>query len=563
MASEILEKLQDFSWVVEPHLLLFFVDDIWETWPKEWAEILNSPTRAFLKMAADGTLDPSWPEIFKNMIQTAFNLSIPRANQLYEFVSSYPRTITRHHSSSKISSKKSMEVSNLSAVIVDVVLKNKLNVIVECGSGQGYLTQHLAESLISQFHPIKIYAVDYDKHQTTGSQSRILKAFNLKSQTPDTDYIEITPDHSIHFKTQFISSESLDILIQEIVSESTHNSISILLTGLHTCGNLSSVILTSFAKWKGKGVDAVVNCGCCYHLLTERENTPTYLPKSLPQTETNFYDHTANQNGAIGFPLSKFYQDQMSELEYAQLGEHARVVACQSPFRLSVDLQPYVSESSVDGIPPQLLGHYYRALLQFLFSELDLVKVFPHICTDAGIIRVKRLPKSAYNDENVNENGFVVYATAALKKLLNSGELSVAASALVEWLNNRTDGNVNEGERDLDPLLRKFEQLVCLDYIRKHQLLNPDERETSTSIFKVKKMMVTWYLTRSVIAMLVENVILFDRVLYLRELDGETGHIDNDQMRRFTGNTIDVHLLPIFDVDESPRNLIVVGINKI
>ena len=67
--------------------------------------------------------------------------------------------------------------------------------------------------------------------------------------------------------THFVNSQTLlsDLIAQQQGSSSEHR---LMLTGLHTCGNLSVDILRLFAATHS--VKVACQVGCCYNLLGER-----------------------------------------------------------------------------------------------------------------------------------------------------------------------------------------------------------------------------------------------------------------------------------------------------
>lgn len=112
------------------------------------------------------------------------------------------------------------------------------------------------------------------------------------------------------------------------------------LCGLHACGDLTSNMVKLFLE---SSATCLFSVGCCYHWITER------------------YDRDGQvvlNDGSHGFPLSSVFNARK-----AHLGDHAKMIACQSPERWL----PYQKESE-DAIH----GHYFRALLH-------VSPFFPHL----------------------------------------------------------------------------------------------------------------------------------------------------------------------------------------
>lgn len=90
--------------------------------------------------------------------------------------------------------------------------------------------------------------------------------------------------------------------------------LNLMLTGLHTCGNLASTSLDMFVH--NEQLKVLCNVGCCYHLIDER-----YLGEPATVTEADML--------RAGFPMS----DVLSK-RYYRLGVTARNLASQSVHRL-------------------------------------------------------------------------------------------------------------------------------------------------------------------------------------------------------------------------------------
>ncbi|KAF9968352.1 Methyltransferase-like protein 25 [Mortierella alpina] len=145
------------------------------------------------------------------------------------------------------------------------------------------------------------------------------------------------------------------------------------LCGLHACGDLTSNMIKLFLE---SSATCLFSVGCCYHWITER------------------YDRDGNiviSDGTHGFPLSAAFNRYK-----AHLGEHAKMIACQSPERWL----KYQKESE-DAIH----GHYFRALLHKLMVERGLYPGPPTIAPVLGRMGKHRL------------KGFPHYLATALHRL--------------------------------------------------------------------------------------------------------------------------------------------------
>ncbi|KAF9538656.1 Methyltransferase-like protein 25 [Mortierella hygrophila] len=145
------------------------------------------------------------------------------------------------------------------------------------------------------------------------------------------------------------------------------------LCGLHACGDLTSNMIKLYLE---SSATCLFSVGCCYHWITER------------------YDKAGNiaiSDGSHGFPLSAAFNHHK-----CHLGEHAKMIACQSPERW-LEHQKETEDA--------IHGHYFRALLHKLMVERGLYPGPPAIAPVLGRMGKHRL------------KGFPHYLTTAVNRL--------------------------------------------------------------------------------------------------------------------------------------------------
>eukprot|EP00058_Branchiostoma_floridae_P014441 XP_002599929.1 hypothetical protein BRAFLDRAFT_74053 [Branchiostoma floridae] len=149
------------------------------------------------------------------------------------------------------------------------------------------------------------------------------------------------------------------LFITAVTDRSPH----LLLTGLHTCGDLSPTMLHLFVTCP----QATVLCsvGCCYNLLTEVEK-----PGAMEEK--------------CGFPLS-----QLLQTKSVHLGRTSRMLSCQAVERISTEGR----------LPAMSL--FYRAVLQVIIRDK-----FGHIDNNKTVGKVAAKSKD-----------FVDYVRRALRRL--------------------------------------------------------------------------------------------------------------------------------------------------
>lgn len=282
---------------------------------------------------------------------------------------------------------------------------------------------------------------------------------------------------------------------------------SLMVISIHSCGNLSHHGLRSLTL--NPQVHAVALIGCCYNLLTERLGEATYKIPGLRSYHPRL-ESTTNARDPHGFPMSSRFADYTLPDGSHGIRQNitARMMAVQAPQNWARD------ESEAF-----FTRHFYRALLQRIFMDRDVVKPPEdsfdphdrnHPCSPAGTgtggtdpLIIGSLPKHCYTS-------FTAYVRGAVKKLSRD---PVKGDWLKEKMDNMTDADIERYEREYG------------------------ERK--------KELSVTWSLM-AFSAGVIESLIVVDRWLWLKEQP----------------QVSDAWVEPVFDYKLSPRNLVVVGIKK-
>lgn len=202
----------------------------------------------------------------------------------------------------------------MTPVIQKIAKDHQVHSIVDLGAGQGYLSRSLAFR-----SNLKVLAVDSSEIQTCGAKKFDQKAIKFL----DKDVLKL------HHVTDFITPENASsILSKWSDDDGKAQDEKWLLTGLHTCGDLASMMLRLFTQ--SPEITCFVNVGCCYHFLTEKQST--------------------QDNSTVGFPLSSTVRN-----TGFKLGPTARMLSCQAPAR-------WVDQQEETLIAYE--HHFFRALLQ-------------------------------------------------------------------------------------------------------------------------------------------------------------------------------------------------------
>ncbi|KAI5646225.1 methyltransferase domain-containing protein [Phthorimaea operculella] len=243
-----------------------------------------------------------------------------------------------------MTSKKSYEVQTMCGLVASLHAASGCTCCVEAGGGRGPLLAPLALS-----YGVPSLTVDCDIRSVASAEkrARIMKnqwhaiAERVGGGVGST--VETPPSRrgDLHrFATAFVTSQTdLAAIVRDLFPEYGED-VKLLLTGLHTCGNLGPDSLRIFTAQPS--TRAVFNVPCCYHLLSE-------------QIDDGLFDMFQRDfgNGVqvdAGFPMSQY-------LKGMTLGRNARMLAAQSIDRVLHAKQ----------LPNRSL--IYRAMLQVIITE--------------------------------------------------------------------------------------------------------------------------------------------------------------------------------------------------
>ncbi|XP_047534002.1 probable methyltransferase-like protein 25 isoform X1 [Vanessa atalanta] len=240
-----------------------------------------------------------------------------------------------------MTSKKSYEVQTMSNLVASLFSASGSTHCVEAGGGKG----HLPVALTLAYH-LPSLTVDCDHRTITNAESRVKiiqkqwHAIAKKIKDGSEESISESINSDLHrFASAFITEDTdLAAILREKFPEHSDADIRLLLTGLHTCGNLgpsSLRILSSRAH-----VSAALTVPCCYHLL--HEDTDHQLVDVFQR------DRIPVASGR-GFPMAE-------HLRGYNLGRNARMLAAQSIDRV-VHYQQLPDKSLL-----------YRAMLQVIIK---------------------------------------------------------------------------------------------------------------------------------------------------------------------------------------------------
>jgi hypothetical protein len=158
--------------------------------------------------------------------------------------------------------KKTHEVTTLDPFVISIAKSHAINVIVDFGSGLGYLTHELAKEF-------NVIAIESESSRSDAAQSRSSK-LETRQKTKSSFSI-------IHVSEYLTTLNATDVLKNAIANLDLQEGDEprVLLTGLHACGDLSATTMIELFHSQ-LSMKALVCVGCCYHLMDT-----TKFPQSL------------------------------------------------------------------------------------------------------------------------------------------------------------------------------------------------------------------------------------------------------------------------------------------
>lgn len=477
-----------------------------------------------------------WPDSLKEFVLTLKSLEFSREQaDLQMVLPGFQVTSLNTVLAQGMNLKKKHEVEVLSAVVNSIANTVKAHAIVDVGAGQGYLAQ-----VLSFQYQHSVVAIDASSHHgkvTNARAARIKKYYaaqmrkigsaNKNPNVPKTitcrvmsiDTLKALSNMSLH--SDDVEQSKLVEQNQECEGRKLQSSCnSLVLAGLHACGDLSVTMLKTFVECKE--VKAVVSIGCCYNLLSEGVDFA---------------------GSASGFPISHG----VKSLGFT-LGKISRDLACQSAERwrsLEVDAGVHNFEL-----------HAFRAAFQMVLCKYypEVIITTPSVGRQGKALRrqqQRRILESQFLTEDHTCPSFDQKHCDIAHSFLNPKEsemddksVSMLDAAALSHGNsfNRSTRCEHTVSDDKYSLFEKYclsglcrLDLKPLDNLNLHRLW--DEAEPFADIIG------PYWSLRAALGPVLETYILLDRLLFLQE----------------QGSSLEAVMLPVFDPVLSPRNVAIIA----
>ncbi|XP_073391105.1 uncharacterized protein [Physcomitrium patens] len=576
--------LRRFEWLWRSHVVDFFKAELWGKVDKEWIACLRLASAESWLLMPSGIVQEGWPESLKEFVRTAGQLSLSRGQVDVASNMSFPGTPQAPIGSvlaQGMSVKKRHEIGILAAVIAGTAELSGSKDVIDVGAGQGYLALVLAFE-----YRLSVTAVDACAHHadvTNKRAQRIEKYYNTrlrKSQqavrAPQTVTCRVgTGEFSAALSSllpAFEESKLSEVFANERPADHDENTFadskncSVVLAGLHACGDLSATMLRTFIECKE--VTAVINVACCYHLLTEESSND----------KKEFY----------GFPMS----EGVSNLGL-ELGRSARELACESPdrwkehhptraiqnfelhafraaFQLildryypeTADNRPSVGrvgksrrrrkarQAAMEPLPDNSGNGTIQSNIRETMLECEnRTETSDHplgTSTLSTIPKLDVLPGSAQDGntlrfEHVETSCSINFGADPCELVENVGDLNPSSTINAEFAVEQQAARFEDYAKpvlellDLPPLSSSVFRCIWSEVAAHQDLVGP------------------FYSLRTVLAPVIESYILLDRLLYVKERAEILASKDEMSCQ------ITSQLVPLFEPSTSPRNMAIIA----
>lgn len=231
-------------------------------------------------------------------------------------------------------SKKSHEVEKMSEFVNLICKAFNIKDILDFGSGKGYLGAYLALR-----YGLSVTGIDCSETNSANALKRAkkyLKYWNayLKNKSDSSKSRQFTENLEYRPLTAYVDG-NFDIASIIRTDDAEPVNKTTMLTGLHTCGDLSSMCLRTFARTPT--IKAVCAVGCCYHHLT------------APQDDVD--------SSGAGFPLSTYLR-----ARGFSLGRNSRMLGLRALEKTENTQSTVIEEKSTRSL-------FYRAVFSVILKE--------------------------------------------------------------------------------------------------------------------------------------------------------------------------------------------------
>jgi len=374
--KEVVDLLKSSRAILQRHPIDVLVDDAFDSPDAatlcQWAESINSlssqspqcseeehESRLVELLARIIDMDrpanseelEAFPPDLINLAAAVRQLSVARQCEEPELVPAAEEVVARLG----LKRKKRHEVLMLSSAVHMLIQEHSVDLVIDVGSGQGYVS--LAIAMLSG---VEVVGIDNMEHNGEAALKR-MKHVASQKDAPPCKFHTIT--HNI------APGEDFSHILASFISQGPRR---VLLLGLHACGDLTSTFLRMAVGSLRQHIVGIMSIGCCYQNLSEVSSTAdcekgehgSFLGRVTRRGEENDGTIIVQPGGdeadtVAGIPMSKFLQD---SCEGALFGRHTRTLGAQS-LSLSGDAFHWTLKRQLFRTAFQLLVYKHRGFI--------------------------------------------------------------------------------------------------------------------------------------------------------------------------------------------------------
>nr|GMC49759.1 methyltransferase-like protein 25 isoform X1 [Ipomoea batatas] len=547
----IADFIKPYRFFLDSHVVNFFKDRLWEAVDKEWMDCLKDEPVENLIQIPSGVVQDHWPASLKEFVIALRSLSLPRkqADLLEEFPGLHMASLSTVLAQG-MNRKKKHEVEALAAVVGQIARDVESKTIVDVGSGQGYLAQ-----VLSFEYGLSVLAIDASSHHgniTDARAERIRKHYAAKIRKSESEDRELCVPKTVTCRV--LSPETLKALSngllekygvgkKYLIGESSigqaqehsedrltpHSYMigdsSLILAGLHACGDLSVTMLRTFLECNE--VKTVISVGCCFNLLSE--------------------EAAGKDDSHCGFPLSKSVK-----AVGLVLGKSARDLACQSADRWrglgqAAGLHNFELHAFRATFQMILLRYYSEVLVKSpaIGRQGKTLRRQHHQRTLESNLQCQDCPKNSSGGSSQKRSEDETRCSMSSLGCGNDGKKGVTCDddALFHKISlTLSVKSENTNAVDSFSLFMKFcESGLARLGINESQEIDYSGIWKETQPFT--EMIGPYWSLRAALGPVLETIIVLDRLLFLQE----------------SSDLVEAAVVPIFDPVLSPRNMAIIG----
>lgn len=254
--TDVTQILAKYSWIYNVRNTEIFIHDVLEKIPLNWCEVLTALSDENLCQLPFDFRQNDWPpslESFVIQCQLLANFRFP------------PKTVhdidinlrKSNYMPLKVASKKQFEIEIMSDLIGKICQEHNCHLVLDIGSGLGYLDQ-----LLHHRFNLRCIGIDSRPKHTNAANDRIKNDSCMNSMYHTT--FEVTHSEKCIEELKSILNKKTDWSCG-CDSADKLSSDSLVMVGLHSCGNLTQNMMKLFCQMDE--IKAFVCVGCCYNKI--------------------------------------------------------------------------------------------------------------------------------------------------------------------------------------------------------------------------------------------------------------------------------------------------------